>query len=362
MKVTFILPTTGAYPSGGFKVVYEYANRLVARDYDVTIVNAPYRQQGDSSSLRAAIRVADFAGRYLGLKGGYRPDSWFHIDQRVHLKWVPSLHPRWIPDSNAVIATAWETAEWVNDYPESKGCKLYLIQGQETIFPGVDPARVMATWHLPLKKIVISRWLQDIAADLGESAVYIPNGLNFDHFGIDIPHSKRNPHALIMLYHNEYWKGSGQGLQAMELARREFPQLRATLFGVPEESGDLPEWISYSQKPNRERLRKLYNEAAIFVGPSLSEGWGLPGCEALQCGAALCVTDIGGHREYAIHERTALLSPPKDPESLAANIIRLIHDDKFRIGLAQQGHEYISQLTWTRAVDTFEQVLQKNSN
>ena len=36
--ITFILPRTGETPIGGFKVVYEYANRLVEDGYTVNIV------------------------------------------------------------------------------------------------------------------------------------------------------------------------------------------------------------------------------------------------------------------------------------------------------------------------------------
>ena len=37
-SVTFLLPHTGKNPVGGYKVVYEYANRLVNRGYKVNVV------------------------------------------------------------------------------------------------------------------------------------------------------------------------------------------------------------------------------------------------------------------------------------------------------------------------------------
>ena len=36
--ITFILPRTGEEPIGGFKVVYEYANRLAKDGYHINIV------------------------------------------------------------------------------------------------------------------------------------------------------------------------------------------------------------------------------------------------------------------------------------------------------------------------------------
>jgi glycosyltransferase involved in cell wall biosynthesis len=78
-------------------------------------------------------------------------------------------------------------------------------------------------------------------------------------------------------------------------------------------------------------LRELYNRASIFVAPSRTEGWGLTGCEALLCGAALVATDIDGHREFAFDGQTALTSPARSPERLAENVNRLLKDPQLRI-------------------------------
>jgi glycosyltransferase involved in cell wall biosynthesis len=93
------------------------------------------------------------------------------------------------------------------------------------------------------------------------------------------------------------------------------------------------------------------------VAPSRTEGWGLTGCEALLCGAALVATDIDGHREFAFHEETALTSPARSPNALAENILRLINDPKLRIDLAKKGFQFVRQLTWERSTIGFESVL-----
>ena len=82
----------------------------------------------------------------------------------------------------------------------------------------------------------------------------------------------------------------------------------------------------------------------------------------MMCGAAVAATDNGGHREFAFHEKTALLSPPKDPRSLATNIIRLIRDEELRIRLAKQGNANIQQFTWDRAADAFEKAIADPNN
>jgi glycosyltransferase involved in cell wall biosynthesis len=350
LKINFVLPGHGHNPVGGFKVVYEYANALARLGHTVTIVHPALLPANPSVSDRA-ISVL----RYVYRKSTYRPATWFDVDPSVRLLWVPSAVARYVPDADVTIATAWRTAEWVAALPESKGRGFYLIQGLETWNGFAN--RVYATWKLPMTKIVIAKWLEKIADELGERSIFIPNGLDFKKFSLHISPESRDPNRAMMLYHHLELKGSKDGLAALALAREQAPDLTATLFGITPPPRNLPQWIRYYRRPSQERLRELYNEAAIFVGPSWAEGWPLPPAEAMMCGAALAATDIGGHREYAIHEETALLSPAKASKALAANIVRLARDNRFRCELAKRGHEYMQQFTWSRATEKLESVL-----
>ena len=116
--------------------------------------------------------------------------------------------------------------------------------------------------------------------------------------------------------------GSGVASDALRDARR---------------TADLPAWIRYEQKPSPELLRRLYNDAAVFLATSWTEGWGLPGCEALLCGCALAATEVGGHLEYAHHNETALLSPPRDPAALARNVTELLRHPALRLQARRTG-------------------------
>jgi glycosyltransferase involved in cell wall biosynthesis len=351
MRVTFLLPGPAPRPIGGFKVVYEYANGLAARGHAITLLH-PARLETDASVSTRLRRSARFVIERLA--GGPSPRSWFDLDPAIRSRWVPSLSPRHVPESDAVVATAWQTAEWAAAYPDAKGRKFYFIQHLET-WAGPEE-RVLATWRLPLNKIVISRWLQEVGERQGETSIHIPNGLDLDAFGVDVPPEDRNPRAVMMLYHDLPWKGSRDGLAALEQVRRSHPDLEITLFGTPSRP-ELPPEIRYVQDPHQQRLRTLYNEAAIFVAPSLSEGWGLPPAESMLSGCALAATDIGGHRDYAERDRTALFSPPEDPQALAVNVRRLVEDDALRLRLAREGARCIRAFTWERAVGAMERAL-----
>lgn len=352
LRITFVLPGPGRKPVGGFKIVYEYANRLSRIGHQVTVIHPALLQMG-SSPAELARSVSRFV--YGSIVSGPSPRKWFAIDPAVALQWVPSLAYRYIPDADAVVASAWQTAEWVATYPVRKGKKFYLLQQLET-WHGMEE-RVITTWRLPLRKFVIAEWLQDFAEKLGVTVDYIPNGLDFESFYVSVPPDKRNPLSVMMLYHSALDKGSADGLKALSIAHNTNPNLKITLFGTPPRPAGLPECFEYHQCPPQAVLRDLYNRAAIFLAPSWTEGWALPPAEAMMCGACLVGTDIGGHRGYAIPEKTALLSTPRDPESLAKNLERVLQDQSLRLKLANDGNSHVQQFTWGRSVSKMESIL-----
>ena len=354
LKINILLPCSGQHPVGGFKVIYEYANALVQRGNSVTVIHPMIL---DAAEIHDYQRLRIKARYYKqGFTRQHRPDPWFRLHQKVRTLWVPFLDQKYIPDADIVVASAWQTAEWASTYPEEKGRKFYLIQHLET-WSGAHE-RVTATWTLQFHKIVIANWLLEFAASLGEASTYIPNGLDFGAFSMSNPPADRDPATVIMLYHDADWKGSQDGLQALRLVRKRVPQLRAILFGVPDAPPGLEDWISYYRLPEQALLCELYNQSAICLATSWTEGWGLVPCEAMMCGAATVMTDIDGHREFGIHEKTTLFAPAKAPERLAENVVQLIHENGLRLKIARQGHEHVQQFTWNRAVDAFEHILQ----
>ncbi|MEB0010055.1 glycosyltransferase family 4 protein [Glaciimonas sp. Gout2] len=349
MKINFLLPTPGHHPVGGYKVVYEYANGLVARGHDVTVTHQMIMVP-DATALRQWARYAKSR-----LKGDWLPTDWFKVDPRVKMRMVLSMTPSSLGKADALIATAWETAEIAVKLPVSCGKKFYFIQHFEE-WSG-DRDRVLATWRLPLQKIVIADWLRQIAIGEGHTAHYIPNGVDFVAFGTDIPAASRDPHTVIMLYHNFDWKGSVDGLTALRTAKVSVPDLKVILFGVPQEPAGLEPWFEYHQLPSQDLLRSLYNRAAIFLSPSWAEGWPLPPAEAMLCSAATVLTDIGGHREYGVNGETTRFGRARTPDSLVPPLLHLLNDSNARIEQSKKAQRYIAEFTWDVAVSRFDAAL-----
>jgi glycosyltransferase involved in cell wall biosynthesis len=356
MRITFVLPGWSIRkPVGGFKVVYEYANRLSERGHQINIVHPLLLFPQEARFKQKIKRYALWTAKYFLRNNKVK---WFSIFPKVNMLIVGSLEEKNIPKGDVLIATAWQTAEWVNQYDQNKGRKFYLIQGYE-IWSG-DEKRVRITWKFPLEKITVSKWLKDMAEEMGEQVSgYIPNGLDFDHFRLINPIKNRVPKTVAMLFSKIDCKGSNDGIKALNLVKKRIPDFRAVFFGVSPKGKGIPKWVKYHKNPSSKRLLNIYNSCSIFLAPSWHEGWSLPPAEAMACGCAVVSTDCGGILEYAEHEVNALLSPPEDPQALAQNILRLLGDDDLRMKLARAGYEQIQKFTWDKAVIKLEEVLRQ---
>jgi glycosyltransferase involved in cell wall biosynthesis len=208
-----------------------------------------------------------------------------------------------------------------------------------------------------LTKIVISKWLLNYAHQINQKVWYIPNGLDFDKFSIDVPVEERNPANILMMFHSDKVKGSEYGLRALNDLKKEMPNLTVTFFSVTPKSVHIPDWVNYVYQPAQEQLRKLYNNSSIFISPSLFEGFPLPPAEAMMCGSAIIATDIGGHREYCIDNETALLVKPKSEEDIYRRTKELINNASLRIKIAKNGNKFIKQFTWNDAINKMEEIL-----
>lgn len=351
MVISFILHQHSVLPGGGPLVVYRYANGLSKLGHNVYVILP------NNISLRPRLKFLDNAkywARKIGIKGGYKPTKWLSIEKGVKIQWVPTLHYRYIPKSEYYVATYWKTAEVINSYNIDNSQKYYLIQGEDYVCEDVEIDRVIGTWKMPFKKIVISKALKTILNSYGENVKYIPNGLDHDSFGIDIPIDKRNNLHLLMMYNPLKMKGAADGLHAIKMIKEKYPNIIVTIYGLEKRPSELPNWVRYHRNPSRLLLRKLYNEAAIFIAPSHSEGWDLPACEAALCGAALCLTDIGGHQEYAIDGKSALMSQKGEPTKLAENIEKLIYNDAYRISLVTEQNSILKKYSWEHSIRQFE--------
>ena len=91
-------------------------------------------------------------------------------------------------------------------------------------------------------------------------------------------------------------------------------------------------------------LPAVYSGAALFVFPSLHEGFGLPLLEAMACGVPVVTSNVSSMPEVA--GDAATLVDPRDGEGLSAAIARLLRDEALRGRLREAGIARARQFSW----------------
>jgi glycosyltransferase involved in cell wall biosynthesis len=329
--------------AGGVRAILTHADRLAGRGHDVTIV------------VPARGRVAAWRRNRAGA-----PPSWMPA-LRARVSWVPEWEPARLPDADALIATAWQSAGPVAAAPDRCGRKFYFVQHYESLYHG-SPDAVDATYRLPLRKIAISTWLAEIMASRFESpADVIVTPVDPALFHAEPPEPADGRLRVLMLHHDYEWKGVADGAEAFRRAKQSRPELSLVGFGLKTPRSG-PPYDEYFEDLPQSRLAGLYSRCPIYCCPSWDEGLGMPPMEAMACGAALCTYDNGGSRDYAIDERTALVAPRRDVDALARALVRLAEDRALRERIAREGREWVTtRFDWERATTRLEALLRTPS-
>ena len=94
-------------------------------------------------------------------------------------------------------------------------------------------------------------------------------------------------------------------------------------------------------------LPAVYSGAAVFVFPSLYEGFGLPLLEAMACGVPVITSNISSMPEVA--GDAAMLVDPRNVDGLAAAIAQVLRDEALRDRLRGAGIARARQFSWETA-------------
>jgi glycosyltransferase involved in cell wall biosynthesis len=334
---------------GGNRVIFEHANRLANRGHSVEIWSIE-RPRGSTFYCKVPV---------------------FHYDGSR----FPSL-------SDIAVVTEVFFAQAIFD---KKLARKYFFLAQHDLeliagFGGfkeiAETARnfyqnLSAEWEI----ISVSSWVQKRLEDqYGKKSIPISNGIDSNLFHPDKPLLNKSVPAVLYCYDDQNWKGSDDAGAAISLVKQHFSDLRVTMISalfpkialyVDGKFQDVTgfAWPTiYINRPDQRDLASIYSSADVFISSSWSEGFGLPGLEAMACGVPVVTTDSGGVREYAIPEETAIVVPPKNPQALAEGILRVLQDGKLRQKLIKNGLEKVKEFDWEKSIDKLEKLFLKEIN
>jgi glycosyltransferase involved in cell wall biosynthesis len=156
----------------------------------------------------------------------------------------------------------------------------------------------------------------------------------------------------------EPYKNNRGLIEAHQLLLANFPDLRLVIVGKKDDlrEADMA-WVEERGYKNvdftgflsDEEVAWLYANSRAYVQPSLMEGFGLPGLEAMANGAAVvssnttCLPEIYGD---AVH-----YCNPKDPANMAKAIEEVVANDMLRQQLITKAAAQVKKYSWQRMAE-----------
>ena len=241
-----------------------------------------------------------------------------------------------------------------------KGYWLLIWQGhwkaQKILVPTQYVRDAVAKFHLfTNRKIVVTLEASEppIAGEAARPSAYTTGDFLL-YVGSAFPH--KNLRRLV---------------KAFRLIKEQHPTLRLFLVGKKEyHAKRLEKWVAGQDVsgavftgfvPDAE-LKWLYENAAAYVFPSLSEGFGLPGLEAMVHGCPVVSSNATCLPE--VYEDAAHYFDPLDVDDMAQKISEVIDNDKLRSSLVEKGRKQAAKYSWRRmaeqTLEVYNQVLGTN--
>lgn len=349
MKVCFVLPGFSRTPIGGYKMVYEYANRLQNVGYEVAIVSL-------NNNKMKQFHFPEFIRKFLVNYVNQRQPQWFSLNNNIKKISGEDKHFLSKVDKyDIVFATGVQTVEVViNNFCDSK--KMYFIQGYENW--DVSEEYLHCTYNCGFKNIVVSSWLKEIV-DMHSStpSVLLKNPIDTKVYQFIKQQKFRRNHSIGLLYHTDEIKGVRYALEAIYHLKEIYSDLTVEMFGMFMKPKGLPEWIHYKMSASQAETVKIYNSVQVFLCATIEEGYGLTGLEAMACGACLVSTSYRGVLEYAKDGYNALLSPVKDVNSLVKNVSTLFNSEKKRNEISKNGVQSVKKYSWDKAMEEMRKLI-----
>ncbi len=192
----------------------------------------------------------------------------------------------------------------------------------------------------PFMFMANATWMaQFMRQKLNTPCELVLGGFAHDVFHVPESGAQRVPGRVLASGDPRFHKGTADVEAAIEIAKQSIPGLTLETYhgkGYPQSA-----------------MAELYASASVFVDGQHHAGWANPVIEAMACGTPVVSTDIGGVRDFAFDEQTALLVPPREPEALAKAIVRLMNDEVLRDRLVNNALEQVQQFQWEPAMDRF---------
>jgi len=320
MKISFVEPHLKLY--GGIRRIIELANRLTQRGHDVTIFHS------NGSHCEWMECIAKIKSYNELLKEEH--DIIIYNDPNT-------TDYKLVKKANAKLKVFYVLGLYNNDLLKGINLKIYLPWNKRMLI-------LKKCLRSPYLKLSNATWEKEwLEKNMNIDSYLLIGGINTEMFYPIKIKKSLNKIRILCSGGSRKYEGTETIIEAVKIVQKVEQRVVLDTYhgqGIPQE-----------------RMAEKYSSADIFVDGRWYGGWNNPVAEAMACKLPVVCTDIGGVKDFAFHEKTALLVPPKDPKAMAYAILRLIRDEKLRELLRENAFKHIRQFDWNKSVERLEEIL-----
>lgn len=240
------------------------------------------------------------------------------------------------------------------------------------LYPVLRPL-IRSIWSRAVAVVPNSLGLETLARATAPEQVYtvIQNGVDTERF---TPDTAKRPIDQFIITPGASRLTERKGLQylieAVALLSPRYPELRLKVMGEGEarpklealvkEKG-LDGKVTFLGRIPRERTVPYYQEASLFVMPSLNEGMSNAMLEALASGLPIVSTPTGGAAELVTPSQNGLIVPEKSVEALAEAIERFLIEKQLVTEYGAESRARALAQDWEQIASSFKSLLERHT-
>jgi glycosyltransferase involved in cell wall biosynthesis len=244
---------------------------------------------------------------------------------------------------------------------------LTLRGGSLPVFARRWPERVRRLFQSAAAVTAPSRFLAEGLRAAREDLMVMPNSLDLSRFEFKERLRARPRLVWLRAFHPIY--APSVAIWVMETIASEFPEAHLTMVGPDR----LPGTLAATQRvvdqlgagkhvrlvpgvPASEVPRYL-NEGDIFLNTTTVDNTPVSVLQAMACGLCVVSTDVGGIPYLLDHEQDSLLVPPREPQTMAACVRRILTEDGLSARLSRTARSHAEEFDWQRTLPRWDQLL-----
>jgi hypothetical protein len=258
-----------------------------------------------------------------------------------------------LPDMDAWVATAWQTAHVLARHDTMRGKRFYLAQDYEPYFYGRGAEHALAedTYRFGFRMLTIGGMIaEELQKRFGVASTVLPFGCDHDVYRL----TDTGPRNEVVFYARPGAPRRGYELGVLALAEfaRRRPHVVINTFGVQARGLPFPARVHAQLTPVE--LNEMYNRCAAGLALSFTNISLIP-YELLAAGAVPVVNDWWGARAVLENDFVAWARPT--PQALADALERAV--DGSADTSALRVTESVRDVTWRAAKHTFVDAIEK---